>query len=83
MFVEIRESLEDFGVRFDLYFNERDLHTAGDLDAALQLLRDGGHVFEADGAVWLRTTTFGDAKDRPLVTSDGRWTSILGTGSHL
>ncbi|MHA3704535.1 arginine--tRNA ligase [Jatrophihabitans sp. YIM 134969] len=82
MFVEIRESLEEFGVHFDVYFNERDLHTAGDLDAALALLREGGHVFEADGAVWLRTTTFGDSKDRPLVTSDGRWTYFAADAAY-
>lgn len=82
MFVEIRESLQDFGVRFDVWFNERDLHTAGDLDAALQLLREGGHVFEADGAVWLRTTAFGDTKDRPLVTSDGRWTYFAADAAY-
>ncbi len=82
MFVDIRSSLEDFGVRFDIYFNEKDLHTAGDLDSALQTLRDGGHVFEADGATWLRTTTFGDSKDRPLVTSDGRWTYFAADAAY-
>ena len=82
MFVEIRSSLVDFGVHFDVYFNERDLHTAGDLDTALQVLRDGGHVFEQDGAVWLRTTTFGDSKDRPLVTSDGRWTYFAADAAY-
>ena len=82
MFVDIRSSLEDFGVHFDVYFNERDLHTAGDLDAAVQLLRDGGHVYEADGATWLRTTVFGDSKDRPLVTSDGRWTYFAADAAY-
>ncbi len=74
MFAEIRRSLDAFGVRFDVWFNEKDLHAAGDLDAALARLTDSGHVYVADGATWLRTTTFGDDRDRPLVTSDGRWT---------
>ncbi|GAA2522186.1 arginine--tRNA ligase [Pilimelia columellifera] len=74
MFDEIRTSLADFGVMFDVYFNEKDLHTGGRLDHALERLREHGHVFEADGAVWLRTTDFGDDKDRVLRKSDGAWT---------
>jgi arginyl-tRNA synthetase len=74
MFDEIKASLAAFGTRFDVYFNEKDLHDRGDLDAAVARLREGGHVFEAEGAVWLRTTDFGDDKDRVLVKSDGSWT---------
>ncbi len=74
MFAEIRSSLAGFGVVFDVYFNERDLHASGALDIALARLRAGGHVFEADGAVWLRTTAFGDDRDRPLVRTSGEWT---------
>ncbi len=74
MFAEIRQSLADFGVRFDVFFNEKDLHRRGELDAALARLRQRGHVYEAEGAVWLRTTDYGDDKDRPLVKSDGSWT---------
>ncbi|MFZ5869335.1 MAG: arginine--tRNA ligase [Actinomycetota bacterium] len=74
MFAEIRRSLADFGVHFDVYFNEKTLHEKGELDAALRRLRAHGHVYDADGAVWLRTTDFGDDKDRVLVKSDGEWT---------
>ena len=74
MFDEIRTSLEQFGVRFDVYFNEKDLHERGELHAALKRLREQGHVFDADGAVWLRTTDFGDDRDRVLVRSSGEWT---------
>ncbi|MFI6358819.1 arginine--tRNA ligase [Streptomyces sp. NPDC050743] len=74
MFDEIKTSLAAFGTRFDTYFNEKDLHDRGDLDAAVTRLRDGGHVYESDGALWLRTTDFGDDKDRVLVKSDGSWT---------
>lgn len=82
MFGEIRSSLDAFGVHFDVWFNEKDLHTAGDLDAALARLRDGGHVYDADGATWLQTTTFGDDRDRPLVTSDGRWTYFAADAAY-
>ncbi|MFD8388105.1 arginine--tRNA ligase [Streptomyces sp. NPDC059680] len=74
MFDEIKTSLAAFGTHFDTYFNEKDLHDQGDLDTAVTRLRNGGHVYEADGAVWLRTTDFGDDKDRVLVKSDGSWT---------
>ncbi|RZU77884.1 arginyl-tRNA synthetase [Micromonospora kangleipakensis] len=74
MFEEIKSSLRDFGVEFDTYFNEKDLHDRGELDQALARLREQGHVFEAEGATWLRTTDFGDDKDRVLRKSNGEWT---------
>ncbi|HET6818831.1 MAG TPA: arginine--tRNA ligase [Mycobacteriales bacterium] len=74
MFDEIKQSLAQFGVVFDVYFNEKTLHDKGELDAALEALREQGHVFDDDGAVWLRTTDFGDDKDRVVKKSDGDWT---------
>ncbi len=74
MFAEIRESLAEFGVSFDVYFNERTLHTSGALGAALERLREQGNVFEANGATWLRTSQFGDDRDRVLVRGTGDWT---------
>lgn len=74
MFAEIKTSLVEFGVHFDLYFNEKDLHARGELDAALDRLRAQGSVYERDGAVWLRTSQHGDDKDRVLVKADGDWT---------
>ncbi|MEH1054158.1 arginine--tRNA ligase [Micromonospora sp. CPCC 206171] len=74
MFAEIKSSLRAFGVEFDTYFNEKDLHDRGELDLALERLREQGHLFEAEGATWLRTTDFGDDKDRVLRKSNGEWT---------
>ncbi|PWR12953.1 arginine--tRNA ligase [Micromonospora acroterricola] len=74
MFDEIRSSLRDFGVEFDTYFNEKDLHDRGELDLALARLREQGQVYESEGATWLRTTDFGDDKDRVLRKSNGEWT---------
>jgi arginyl-tRNA synthetase len=74
MFQEIRQSLSDFGVTFDVYFNEKELHDKGELDTALKRLTAAGHVYQLDDATWLRTTTFGDDKDRVLLKSDGDWT---------
>jgi arginyl-tRNA synthetase len=77
MLDEIRSSLSGFGVYFDVYFNEKDLHDRGEIDAALARLREQGHVDEKAGAVWLRTTDFGDDKDRVLVRSTGAPTYFL------
>ncbi|MEU4642562.1 arginine--tRNA ligase [Micromonospora sp. NPDC023814] len=74
MFEEIKSSLRGFGVEFDTYFNEKDLHDRGELDLALERLRAQGRVFESEGATWLRTTDFGDDKDRVLRKSNGEWT---------
>jgi len=74
MFAEIKASLTEFGVRFDTYFNEKDLHDRGELQEALDRLREQGHIYESEGATWLRTTDFGDDKDRVLRKSDGDWT---------
>ncbi len=71
MVADIRATLDGFGVHFDTFFSERTLHESGALEKAVATLREQGHVFETDGAVWLRTTDFGDDKDRVLVKADG------------
>jgi arginyl-tRNA synthetase len=68
---EIQQVLAAFDVHFDVWFSERTLHDQGAVEAAVSRLREQGHVFEADGAIWLRTTDFGDDKDRVLVRKDG------------
>ena len=67
----IEASLERFGVRFDTWFSERSLHDGSKIQAAIEYLRGRGHVYDSEGAVWLRTSEFGDDKDRVLVRSDG------------
>ncbi len=78
MFADIRASLHDFGVDFDVYFHENDLYESGAVERAVERLRELGHIFEQDGAVWLRTTEFGDDKDRVVVKSDGEGAYISG-----
>ena len=78
MFQEIRQSLHDFGVDFDVYFHENSLYESGAVDRAIERLRELGHMFEADGALWLRTTTFGDDRDRVVLKSDGEAAYIAG-----
>jgi len=78
MFGDIKASLHDFGVDFDVYFHENDLHDSGAVERAVARLRELGHIFEADGATWLRTTEFGDDKDRVVIKSDGEAAYISG-----
>ncbi|CAB5119221.1 MAG: arginine--tRNA ligase [Actinobacteria bacterium] len=63
--------LDILGTRFDIWFSERSLHAQGAVEHGIDILRKQGHVFEEDGAIWLRTTDFGDDKDRVLTKSDG------------
>ena len=74
---DLRESLAAIGVEFDTWFSERSLVESGAIDATLAELRERGVAYDQDGAVWLRTTDFGDDKDRVLVKSDGEPTYLL------
>jgi len=67
----IEATLERFGVHFDVWASERELHERGALQATLDALAAAGHTYESQGALWLRTTEFGDDKDRVLIRSDG------------
>jgi arginyl-tRNA synthetase len=68
---EVRATLERYRVTFDRFFNERDLHETGAVERAVELLREHGHVYESEGALWLRTSALGDDKDRVLMRSTG------------
>jgi arginyl-tRNA synthetase len=72
-----REVLDAFNVTFDVWFSEQSLVSSGEMDAALSDLRARGVAYDHDGAVWLRSTTFGDDKDRPLIRSNGEPTYLL------
>lgn len=71
------EDLRELGVRFDVIYHESDLYKNGLIDQALAELARGGHTFEEDGALWLRTTAFGDDKDRVLKKRDGTYTYLV------
>ncbi|MGB3233199.1 MAG: arginine--tRNA ligase, partial [Mycobacterium sp.] len=78
MFDHIKESLHQFGTNFDVYTHEDSMHTSGRVDQAIAKLRETGSIYESDGAVWLRTTDFGDDKDRVVIKSDGQPAYIAG-----
>ncbi|KUI00920.1 arginine--tRNA ligase [Mycolicibacterium acapulense] len=71
MFAHIKQSLHDFGTDFDVYTHEDSMHTSGRVEQAIARLRDAGSIYEKDGATWLRTTDYGDDKDRVVIKSDG------------
>ena len=66
--------LKAFNTNFDIWFSERSLHESGAVEHGLEELKKKGHVYESDGATWLRTTDFGDDKDRVLLKADGTYT---------
>jgi len=70
----IKKDLSDFRVRFDLYFSQKALETSQEVERLIASLRHKGLLYEKDGAVWMRTSDFGDSEDRVLVKSDGSYT---------
>lgn len=78
MFAGIRASLEEFGVHFDVYFHENSLYESGAVEKSIAKLKELGHMFEAEGALWLRSSAFGDDRDRVVIKSDGDAAYIAG-----
>ena len=71
---DIEQTLQRARARFDNYFNEKSLYESGAIESLIEELRDAGHAYENEGALWLETTKFGDDRDRVLVKSDGSYT---------
>ena len=78
MFASIQKSLEEFGVKFDVYFHENSLYESGAVEKSIARLKSLGHMFEAEGALWLRSSEFGDDRDRVVLKSDGEAAYIAG-----
>ncbi|HIV82641.1 MAG TPA: arginine--tRNA ligase [Candidatus Salinicoccus merdavium] len=74
---KLKKDLDDFNVNFDNWFSETSLYETKEVNAALDVMTENGYTFEADGALWLRTTDFGDDKDRVLRKSDGTYTYLM------
>lgn len=73
---KLKKDLEDFRVGFDVWYSETSLYKNGKIDVALAALRKTGYIYEQDGATWLRSTDFGDDKDRVLIKQDGSYTYL-------
>ena len=83
MFAHIKRTLHEFGTDFDVFFHENSLFESGAVDQAIQKLKDNGNLYEADGAWWLRSTSFGDDKDRVVIKSDGDAAYIAGDIAYI
>ena len=79
---QIKDTLDAFGVHFDVYFSEQSLHSEGKIEAAVATLREQGHIEDREGAIWLRTTDFGDDKDRVLIKADGEPTYFAADAAY-
>ena len=85
LLAQIKRTLERYGVVYDVFFSERTLHegSPSQLERALSMLEQSGHVYRSEGALWLRTTTFGDDKDRVVVRSNGQPTYLAGDVAYI
>jgi arginyl-tRNA synthetase len=85
LLAQIKATLERYGVHYDRFFSERTVHEGSPsyVDRALQAVAGGGHSYESEGALWLRSTTFGDEKDRVLRRSDGAPTYLAADLGYL
>ncbi|OBK86506.1 arginine--tRNA ligase [Mycolicibacter heraklionensis] len=78
MFTHIKKSLHEFGTDFDVFTHEDSMHTSGRVEQAIERLRTEDNIYEKDGATWLRTSAYGDDKDRVVIKSDGKPAYIAG-----
>ncbi|RNE48417.1 arginine--tRNA ligase [Corynebacterium alimapuense] len=83
MFEHIRSSLHEFGTDFDVFFHENSLFESGAVERAVTTLKDNGNLYESEGAWWLRSTNFGDDKDRVVIKSDGQAAYIAGDIAYV
>ncbi|AKE41655.1 arginyl-tRNA synthetase [Corynebacterium kutscheri] len=83
MFEHIKKSLHEFGTDFDVYFHENSLFESGAVERAVEKLKTNGNLYEADGAWWLRSSNYGDDKDRVVIKSDGDAAYIAGDIAYI
>lgn len=80
---KIKQTLEDYGVHFDVWFSEKTLHENGDIQRAITLLQDKNYIYEHEHALWFASTQFGDDKDRVIKKSSGEWTYAAADIAYL
>jgi arginyl-tRNA synthetase len=83
LLAEQKETLKEYGINFDVWFSEKTLHTDGSIDKTLTLLEKNGYIFEQEGALWFKSTAFGDDKDRVVRKSTGELTYVAADSAYL
>ncbi|MDN5727990.1 arginine--tRNA ligase [Corynebacterium casei] len=83
MFEQIKADLHEFGVDFDVYFHENSLFESGAVDKAIEELKTSGQMYQGEGAWWLKSTDYGDSKDRVVIKSDGNAAYIAGDIAYV
>ena len=73
---DIKKDLKDFGVKFDVWYSQKSLRKSGKVERAIAILKEKGYIYEAENAVWFKSTAFGDDKDRVVIKSDGSMTYL-------
>lgn len=79
----IKRTLTNFGIHYDVWFSEKSLHDQGLITEALEIINKNGHLYEHEGALWLRSTTFGDDKDRVVRKASGELTYVAADVAYL
>lgn len=80
---QIRQTLTQYGLVFDVWFSEKTLHESGEIERGIETLKQNGHIYEKDGALWFSSTRFGDDKDRVLKKSDGSYTYVAADVGYM
>lgn len=83
LLTQIKQTLRNYGITFDVWFSERSLHTNGSIDTTLAILKEHGYLYEQEGALWFNSTAFGDDKDRVMKKSSGELTYVAADAAYL
>jgi arginyl-tRNA synthetase len=83
LLIKIKDTLERYGITFDLWFSEKSLHESGAIAKAIERLKENDYLYESEGALWFKSTAFDDDKDRVVRKADGQWTYIAADIAYL
>jgi len=83
LFKQLQQTLENYGIKFDVWFSEKTLHDQNKIEASIKQLDNAGYIYEKDGAIWFKSTDFGDDKDRVLRKKDSAWTYVAADIAYM
>lgn len=83
LLARLKNTLSAYGINFDVWFSEKTLHESGEIEDALHILQEHGHLYEQEGALWFRSSSFGDDKDRVVKKADGTYTYVAADIAYM